>query len=78
MRAGRWHDNNNAALSTVYLGSVTSSVGLVLAGFANNPQLHVQPRGCLEPPQNLQRKIFPWLDSKLQEVDQVKITIRCP
>jgi hypothetical protein len=62
MRSGRWHAEQNLSLSLPYLGSVSVNVGLVLAGFSKDQDMHILGRGCLLPPEDLQRQIFPWVE----------------
>lgn len=54
-----------------YLGPMCSSVGLVLAGFHKDGSDHVVAWQHVEPPQELQKLIFPWVEAEEAKVAAV-------
>jgi hypothetical protein len=72
-RSGRWAPNgSSAALWLSYLGSFVAGVVLGCAGFSHgDTALYHLHRASLEPPQELQRKIFPFLEEQERLVNEV-------
>ena len=68
----------STALLITYLGSIYADVGLVLAGHAKGQRAHVLPRACADPPQELQRQIFPFVEAEEHKVLAVSILIAGP